>query len=121
MSNNQYGYQNQFGNQGYNYQPNFQQNFRPQYPVITNIEYVSGIESVKAMPLPPNCTKFVLDSEQKVFYIKKTDAEGRPYIKAYPYIDEEEKPKIEFATLQQFTDLKNELEELKKVIEGKNG
>lgn len=115
MFGNNYSYQQP----NYSYQQNYQQNYQPR--PITNIEYVTGVESVRAMPLPPNCTKFVLDSEKNIFYIKKTDADGRPTIKVYQFTDTEEQQKVVFATIEQLEQLKQELDGIKQILGDKNG
>lgn len=84
----------------------------------SNIEYVNGLEGVKALILPPNCTRLVLDSDAKCFYIKRTDMEGRPSIEVHPYTDLESQqkpqtPVVNFVTVDQFEALKKEIEILK--------
>jgi hypothetical protein len=90
-------------------------------PPETNIEYVNGIEGVKAIPLSPNSTRLVLDSDSKCFYIKRTDMEGRPTIEVHPYTDLETpqrpvEPKLAYVTVEQFNELKSELERLKTTL-----
>lgn len=114
-------YQNYYP-QSYPQQNNYNYN-NTQYssrnvPPTTNIEYVNGIEGVKALVMPPNCSKLVLDSDSKCFYIKRTDFEGRPTIEVHPYSDVQTtqksvEPKLEFVTVAQFNELKSELESLK--------
>lgn len=117
-------YQNYY-QQGYPQQSNHNYNYNAtQYPArnntppTTNIEYVNGIEGVKALVMPPNCSKLVLDSDSKCFYIKRTDFEGRPTIEVHPYTDVNTpqrpvEPQLEFVTVTQFNELKQELESLK--------
>ena len=84
----------------------------------SNIEYVNGLENVKAMPLPPNHIRFYLDSDAKCFYIKRTDLEGRPTIEVHPYTDLDTTPKpVQYVTVEQFESLKKEIEQLKTASE----
>ena len=93
-----------------------------QVPIQSNIEYVNGIEGAKALILPPNAQKIVLDSDNSFFYIKTTDMQGKPTVKRFKYIDvdaeqsqlkQEEKPNINFVSLEEFTDLLNDFNDLK--------
>ena len=91
------------------YRPNMQQAIPN-----TNIEYVSGIEGIRALPLPPNTTKLVLDSDGKTFYVKRTDAEGRPHIAVYSYTEYVEdkkdgKPMAQFVKIEDFEAFKQEV------------
>lgn len=102
------------------YTPQMQQPRYPQTP-SSNIEYVNGIEGVKAIPLAPNSVHLVLDSDSKCFYIKRTDMEGRPSIEVHPYTDLDTpqrpvEPKLAYVTVEQFNELKQELERLKSTL-----
>lgn len=72
-----YGYP--FGQTPY---PQQMQQPQPQQ-VSTNKTYVSGIEDVKLMKLPPNSEYIFLDNEKSVLYQKKVDANGQFEVKAY--------------------------------------
>lgn len=85
---------------------------------VSNIEYVSGLEAVKAIPLPPNNIRLYLDSDSKQFYIKRTDLEGRATVEVHPYTDidltqKPVEPQNSYVTIDEFNGLKKELEELK--------
>ena len=111
-----------YQNQQYPQYQQYQQQYQPykyQPQPSTNIEYVNGIEGAKAMALMPNSIRLYLDSEAPVFYIKRTDLEGRPTIQVYQYTDTKEQ-KVEFVSFEQFNLLKNEIEEIKKVVGAKN-
>jgi hypothetical protein len=98
-----------------------------QVPIQSNIEYVNGIEGAKALILPPNAQKIVLDSDNTFFYIKTTDMQGKPAVKRFKYIDvdaeqqakpqRQEQPQVDYVTLQQFTDLLQNFDDLKKEFE----
>lgn len=63
-------------------QPYLQQMQQPQQ-VSTNKTYVSGIEDVKLMKLPPNSEYIFLDNDKSLLYQKKVDANGQFEVKAY--------------------------------------
>lgn len=88
-------------------QPNQPQQAPP--PLLTNIEYVNGMEGVKAIILQPNCTKLLLDSDSNCFYIKATDMQGKATIKAFDYVEHTDKPPAEYVTKEQFENFKNEI------------
>ena len=44
---------------------------------------VKGIEGAKAYPLGPNCRAPLFDDSEDILYVKTTDANGFPSIKAY--------------------------------------
>ena len=103
-----------------------QQQFQPQpfqqQVKQTNIEYVNGVAGAKGSPLPPNTTKFLLDSEGAFFYIKSTDMEGRPLLKRFRFeeVDENgvvlqpvQQPTIEYATVDE---VKQELARLEQMF-----
>lgn len=141
---NPYGsmYQNPYGQPPYynayanlqNNQQNFQQpqqqvpnpQAQPQTPLVqSNIEYVNGIEGAKALILPPNAQKMLLDSDNPFFYIKTTDMQGKPTVKRFKYVDvdaeqaqpKEETPSVKYATMEQLGQLSDRLNDLSKDIE----
>ena len=75
-----YGQQNPYFNNPYANVQNNQQAYQQQQPQMqnpqptmqmqSNIEYVNGIEGAKALILPPNAQKIVLDSDNAFFYIR---------------------------------------------------
>lgn len=95
---------------------------QPQVPIQSNIEYVNGIEGAKALILPPNAQKMLLDSDNPFFYIKTTDMQGKPTVKRFKYIDvdEEQKtekkdaPMVDYVTLDQFEELLDNFDNLRK-------
>ena len=118
---------NQFGNPNpqmtQNNAPTPQQTAQPlpQYPTQTNIEYVNGIEGVKALVLPPNYSKLVLDSDAPKFYIKTTDSWGKPTIQVFDYVNPEmkknetvETKKQDYVTLDAFDKMKEQFMALQK-------
>lgn len=112
----------QNGSQSVTQQGAFQQ---PAQPQMSNIEYVNGIEGVKALILPPNSKRILLDSERKYFYIKSTDGDGKPRIEIHPYSDENPEqpkaapapPKEQFVTLAQFGEQQKVIRALQAEIE----
>lgn len=116
VQNNQQAYQQQ--------QPQMQ-NPQPTMQMQSNIEYVNGIEGAKAFILPPNAQKLLLDSDNTFFYIKTTDAQGKPSVRRFRYVDidaeqsqpKQEQQKVSYVTLDQFTDLLQNFDNLKKEFE----
>lgn len=116
VQNNQQAYQQQ--------QPQMQ-NPQPTMQMQSNIEYVNGIEGAKAFILPPNAQKLLLDSDNTFFYIKTTDAQGKPSVRRFRYVDidaeqsqpKQEQQKVSYVTLDQFTDLLENFDNLKKEFE----
>ena len=116
VQNNQQAYQQQ--------QPQMQ-NPQPTMQMQSNIEYVNGIEGAKAFILPPNAQKLLLDSDNTFFYIKTTDAQGKPSVRRFRYVDidaeqsqpKQEQQKVSYVTLDQFADLLQNFDNLKKEFE----
>ena len=48
---------------------------------------VDGIEGAKAYPLGPNCRAPLFDSKENILYIKSTDTNGFPVVKAYDFTE----------------------------------
>ena len=93
-----------------------QTTFQPQYmqKPNSNIEYVNGIEGAKALALPPNHTRLLIDSDSQSFFIKSTDNEGKPTIRVFSYTENngdkpKEKVEMNFVTIEQFEDFKKEI------------
>lgn len=130
-----YGQQNPYFNNPYANVQNNQQPYQQQQPQMqnpqptmqmqSNIEYVNGIEGAKAFILPPNTQKLLLDSDNAFFYIKTTDTQGKPSVRRFRYIDvdaeqnppKQDEPQVAYATLEQFTDLLQNVDELKKELD----
>ena len=118
----QYPYNSTYQNPYFQQQNNYQSQQRFISQPMSNIEYVNGIEGAKATPVAPNSIKLLMDSEIKQFYIKRTDLEGRATIEVHPFtdLDLSQKPvetQASFVTVQQFNELKSELEQLKHRLE----
>lgn len=132
MYQSSYGQQNPYFNNPYANVQNNQQPYQQQQPQMqnpqptmqmqSNIEYVNGIEGAKAFILPPNTQKLLLDSDNPFFYIKTTDMQGKPTVRRFKYIDidaekiepkQDEKPAEDYVSLQQFTELLNDFNDLK--------
>lgn len=86
---------------------------QPQYmqKPNSNVEYVNGIEGAKALAIPPNHTRLLVDSDSHTFFIKTTDSEGKPTIRIFDYEERtgEKKDSANFVTLEQFEDFKREM------------
>ena len=106
-------------------QPTYQQppqqvqpQVQPQYmqKPNSNIEYVNGIEGAKALVIPPNQTRLLIDSDSQTFFIKTTDNEGKPTIRIFDYVERNgsEKPTAQpmnFVTIEQFDEFKKDIYE----------
>lgn len=105
---------NPYALQMQNLQNQFQQLNPYQQSQQNGIQYVNGIESVKAYQLDPNSSVLLMDNNLPRFYVKTTDAAGMASIKTFEFHEYiEEKPqKID---PEQFV-TRTEFEELKKMI-----
>lgn len=101
----------------------------PQNQGNTGIIWVSGIAGAKAYLVAPNSTVQLWDSEAQTVYLKSADASGMPSIKILDYTirDAQEaqtpftKQTVDYATKQEISALRAELEELKtRLKEGSN-
>lgn len=115
-----------FNPQSFNYQPYGQPQQQYQQsspPANTNKIFVSGIEDVKARALTPNSDFIFIDNDQDILYQKKVDASGHYEIKAFSISELNNAENCStvdlsnFVTKQQFEDLANELDILRKQLE----
>ena len=58
-----------------------------------NVVWVMGADSAKSYLVAPNQTAFLFDTEDQVFYIKKSDQNGRPV--SFQAFDYKEKTQID--------------------------
>lgn len=100
-------YYNPYGNQLQQYQQQYQQ------PSQDERIFVQGEDAAKAYLVVANGFVRLWDSTRPVFYEKRADQTGRPYMESFEYkkIIQEEKP----APVDE--GIKNELEEIKKRLE----
>lgn len=98
---------------------------RPQ----NNLLKVTGPESAKAYPIPPNSEVALFDAENPVFYVKTTDASGYPTLRTFKF--EEVPPQVidvrpaaeatrpdlsEFASKKDLDGLQADISEIKKTL-----
>lgn len=104
----------------------FYQNYYPQQNNTFNngIIWVQGEAGAKSYLVAPNTTVQLWDSEKQIIYLKSADASGMPTMKILDYTIREnqnapvvELNESEYVTKKELTDLKNQIEELKKQIE----
>lgn len=113
------------------YNNGFYQNYYPQptqQPMQNNgIIWVQGLAGAKSYLVAPNTTVQLWDSEEQVIYLKSADATGMPTMKVLDYTIREqanaptvqsELIETDFATKKELLDIKEQIEELKKQIEG---
>ena len=91
----------------------------------TNIFRVTGPESAKAYPLPPDSNVVLFDGEKPVFYWKSTDDSGFATIRTFIFEEQfETQPAAEqidtsnFATKSDLDILQKDITELKSLLEG---
>lgn len=110
----------------YNYFPQTYQAYpsNAQNPII----WVQGEAGAKSYMVAPNQTVQLWDSEAQVIYLKSADASGMPSIKTLDYTirgGSPQKPEISdlsgFATKDEVTALKKEINALKAKFEPKEG
>ena len=100
---------------------------RPQ----NNLLRVTGPESAKAYPIPPNSEVALFDGENPVFYIKTTDASGYPTLRTFKF--EEVPPQVidvqpaaeatqqdlsEFASKKELNLIQADISEIKETLKG---
>ena len=77
----------------------------------TNIAKVNGLESVKACATVPQSRMVYFDADEDIFYIKETDINNYPTIRAYRFeeIKSPDKMSVEYVTIDEFNKFKEEL------------
>lgn len=77
----------------------------------TNIAKVNGLESVKACATIPQSRMVYFDADEDIFYIKETDINNYPTIKAYKFeeIKSPEQSSVKYVTIDEFNKFKEEL------------
>lgn len=112
-----------------NYYPQMQQPIQQpsnQFNQQNNIIWVCGEAGAKSYLVAPNTTVQLWDSEEQVIYLKSADASGMPTMKVLDYSIRENPntPSIElaesdFATKKELTDIKHQIDDLRKQIESR--
>ena len=103
--------------------------FQPQIPQNqpnNGIIWVSGLAGAKAYMVAPNSTVQLWDSEAQCVYLKSADASGMPSIKILDYTIRDQNPPQaplsqpvgEYATKQDLSALRAELEQIKARLGG---
>lgn len=98
---------------------------RPQ----NNLLKVTGPESAKAYPLPPNSEVCLFDAENPVFYVKTTDSSGYPSLRTFQFEEVQQQvvdvqPVLEqmdtsgFATKEDMESLRTDIMDLKDTLKG---
>ena len=81
---------------------------------------VKGMEGAKAYQMYPNSTVALFDSNNDLFYLKKTDGAGFATIRRFKFVEiGEEENKVSSDFEKRLSDLSREVEELKGVVNGK--
>lgn len=105
MINNPY----QFGMTQFPFQP------QPQLQQVTmspsNIQYVNGFESAKNYQMSPNSSAILMDSEEPIFYLKKSDASGFCTTKKFKFEEiNNAEPSPDLVTHSEFNSLSEKVE-----------
>ena len=82
--------------------------------------WIQGLQAAKSYPLVPNSTVALWDSEESCVYLKSADASGMPSIKVLDYTireapaqTHENALRSDFATKEDISTLKAEIERIK--------
>ena len=77
----------------------------------TNIAKVNGLESVKACATVPQSRMVYFDADEDIFYIKETDINNYPTIRAYKFeeLKSPEHKSVEYVTIDEFNKFKQEV------------
>ena len=118
---------NNYGNP-YTWQPNTQypapstylHNQRPE----NNLIRVTGPESAKAYPVPPGSSVVLFDADNPIFYLLEKDDSGFPSLRTFEF--SEKAPVVEVQPVptptnelkEEVDGLKNDISEIKKLLEG---
>lgn len=100
--------------QGSSLQPSFAPTWNPYSTSAsnqTNIAKVNGLESVKACATVPQSRMVYFDADDDVFYIKETDINNYPTIRAYRFeeIKSPDEKSVEYVTIDEFNKFKEEV------------
>ena len=113
------GYNQQL-NQNLNNYNNYQGiNTQQQAPQRAKCDFlaISNLDEVKSFIMQPNTTVLFKDVNNKIIYEKKTDSQGISEIKAYQETTITNNNNVEYVTLKDFNDFKNDI---KKRLNGGN-
>jgi hypothetical protein len=106
------GYNQQL-NQNLNNYNNYQGiNTQQQAPQRAKCDFlaISNLDEVKSFIMQPNTTVLFKDVNNKIIYEKKTDSQGISEIKAYQETTITNNNNVEYVTLKDFNDFKNDIE-----------
>lgn len=106
------GYNQQL-NQNLNNYNNYQGvNTQQQAPQRAKCDFIaiSNLDEVKSFIMQPNTTVLFKDVNNKIIYEKKTDSQGISEIKAYQETSITNNNNVEYVTLKDFNDFKNDIE-----------
>ena len=98
----------------YPFYPSYQSPYPAQVPQIQvmqpqqapSIQYVDGKKNVESIQMPANSSAIFMDSKEKKFYTKQTDASGSATIKSFDYTESEEEKPVEYVTKSEFESFK---------------
>lgn len=114
--------------QNYNSIPNYMQQLQtmqnmlqqPQQAIAPQqtIQYTNGKKGAEAYQMAPNSSAILMDSNNPIFYLKMSDANGLCTIRTFEFKEKiEQKQEDVFASKEDVAKLENRLNELKGMIE----
>ena len=97
---------------------------QPQAQQQNGIIWVQGEQAAKSYLVAPNSTVQLLDSEEKVIYLKSADASGMPSMKILDYIirgdaNTAQAPAAEFATKDDLRALEDKIRDIREEMAGR--
>ena len=130
-------YQQNMNNERLSYLQQYQQQMpqiqppaaQPQQTFNQGLLWVQGEAGAKSYMVAPGASVLLMDSESSKFYIKTVDGSGVPTMRTFEYkeVVQNQMPPIvaevkepEYATHEDFEDLKRQIEELKQKLEEKH-
>ena len=78
----------------------------------SGIKFVNGIDSAKQYYMPPNAQEILMDQNQDIFYIKRTDASGQYTIQSYSFA-----PITEKSDTENLAEIQSEIKNLNEKIQ----
>lgn len=114
--------------QNYNSMPNYMQQLQtmqnmlqqPQQAIAPQqtIQYTNGKNGAEAYQMAPNSSAILMDSNNPIFYLKMSDANGLCTIRTFEFKEKiEQKQEDVFASKEDVAKLETRLNELKGMIE----
>ena len=93
---------------------------------VNNLLRVTGPESAKAYPLPPNSSVVLFDGENPIFYLKSTDDSGFATLREFEFMEKAKQEPAPQAVGQdavkelqdEISSIKSDISEMRELLEG---